>query len=611
MRHGASFISAMEGISRPAFLIARELSVNSRSGLTVRFLSKKLELPEEEVEYLVDINHKLFFFDLTKVKLVAEGFNAVKRIGDGLENLGDIASLYRLIKALDAHDFRRLEEQIGIGQPGGKKGAAEALVEQCYCHPDSVVEYVASRGFSERARELFDLIWQSPEGIMPVSALRAAHGGSEYEIEQALWQLFRGFVSFEMFRFDQEDRLVRAAGLLAEVRQWRDSQRGSKAQRSSVKSVKATPGNVASRGLDLSERVCRLVAAIAAHPVRLRGDGDLFREDYRRLCDICPEDVDPPLATCLWIAQGVGWLARVDNELRAAELKELVGMTPLARHRILSEWLLSAAGENTPRAMLAALFEEAIPGAWYPIVPFVQHAMRLSAEHERPVLRQSGAHCHYVSPSTAPNADRILVRALEETLLWLGVVDRGEEDGDGVFRLTELGTCLLQGKESKALETRFAPRGAQFIVQPNFDIVVPSQDTDPLLTVPLDQFAERKSTGQATLYTLSKESFTRGIQEGHDGDAFVNFLLRHNRGDSLPSNVMTTLDDWRGGVKRVQLKTVQVLEADDPLVIADLLHRRGFKKCLQGIDPRLVVLVNKISKAELAKELEKEGFVVE
>ena len=41
MRHAASLLAAMEGMSRPAFRIARELANNSRSGLTVRFLSKE------------------------------------------------------------------------------------------------------------------------------------------------------------------------------------------------------------------------------------------------------------------------------------------------------------------------------------------------------------------------------------------------------------------------------------------------------------------------------------------------------------------------------------------------------------------------------------------
>ena len=110
MRHGASLIAALEGLSRPAFRIAKELTLNSRSGLTVRFLSKKLELPEEEIDYIIDVNHRVFFTDITKVKLVAEGVSAVKRISDGLENLGDVPSMFNLIKGLGPHEFRRLEE---------------------------------------------------------------------------------------------------------------------------------------------------------------------------------------------------------------------------------------------------------------------------------------------------------------------------------------------------------------------------------------------------------------------------------------------------------------------------------------------------------------------
>ena len=148
MRHGAGLIAALEGMSRPAFRIAKELTLNSRSGLTVRFLSKKLELPEEEIEYIIDVNHRMFFTDITKVKLVAEGPVIVKRISDGLENRGDVPSLMNLVKGLGPHEFRRLEEQIGIEKPGGKKTAAEELVARGYRHPDSIVEYVASRGFS-------------------------------------------------------------------------------------------------------------------------------------------------------------------------------------------------------------------------------------------------------------------------------------------------------------------------------------------------------------------------------------------------------------------------------------------------------------------------------
>ena len=191
------------------------------------------------------------------------------------------------------------------------------------------------------------------------------------------------------------------------------------------------------------------------------------------------------------------------------------------------------------------------------------------------------------------------------------MVERGAEDDESAFRLTPLGHCLLSGNDSTRVESSFPALKTELIVQPNFDIVVPTHDVDPLLTVPLDQFTDRGSTGQATVYHLSKESFTRAVQDGHDGEAFVAFLLNHNRGGSLPTNVMTTLEDWRGGMKRVRLRTIQILESDDPLVIADLMHRRRFNKYFESIDPHRVVSFGKIDKSELAKALEKDGFVVD
>jgi hypothetical protein len=113
------------------------------------------------------------------------------------------------------------------------------------------------------------------------------------------------------------------------------------------------------------------------------------------------------------------------------------------------------------------------------------------------------------------------------------------------------------------------------------------------------------------VYNVSRESFTQAVQDGHDAAAFVDFLLAHNRGGSLPANVMTTLEDWRGAMKKVRLRTVEIIESDDPLVMADLMHRRKFQKYITPIDARQVVRYGDLSKEEMARALEKEGFIVE
>ncbi len=611
MRHGTSLLVSLEGMSRAAFRMASELANNSRAGLTVRFLSKKLELPEEEVEYLIDVNGRLMFTDLTKVKLVPEGAGLVKRIQDGMENRGDIGAVQRQVRGVNAHDFRRLEEQLDLPQPTTKKAAAEILVERCYYTPDAIVEFVATRGFSQTAQELFDLVWQSRDGIMPVSKLRLAHGGSEYEVEQALLELLRSCALFELFRFDSEERLVRAVALLAELRQWRNSNTKSQSRKNKLKALRTAPEPRQRRAIELSERLCRLVAALAARPARLRGDGDLFREDRRRLAEIVPEESEPSLTTCLWVAEGLGWLSQVDNTLRAGALDELLPLGRTARHRLVYRWMLERGDEADARKTLHSLIDDAGVERWYPVTSFVRYAVSQTDASEEAVLRQSGGHWAYQSPSASGQLEARLARALEETLFWLGVVDRATVDGESVFCVTQLGAALLREHEDPTLDEQFPPHKCEFVVQPNFDIVVASEDMDPLLTVPLDRFAVRTSTGAATVYHLSKDSFTQALQEGHDGDAFVSFLVQYNRGAELPRNVTTTLEDWRGGMKRVRLRTVHVLESDDPLVVADLMHRNRLNKHFEAVDSKRLVRCRDFDRNELGRLLEKEGFIVE
>src|SRR5690606_18895003 len=97
-------------------------------------------------------------------------------------------------------EFRQLEEQLGIEKPGTKKAAAELLVETHYRHPDSIVDYVASRGFSTEAQEVFDAVWQSKGGVTPIATLRSVVKMTDFKLEQALNELVRGLALFEMYR---------------------------------------------------------------------------------------------------------------------------------------------------------------------------------------------------------------------------------------------------------------------------------------------------------------------------------------------------------------------------------------------------------------------------
>ena len=360
----------------------------------------------------------------------------------------------------------------------------------------------------------------------------------------------------------------------------------------------------------MTEQLCELVATIAAKPVRLRGDGELFKEDLRRLSEIILEESEPSLNACLWAAEGIGWLVRVENELCAGELESLIKIDYIDRHKILYEWFINTGDEKASKRLLANLLENLSPSSWYKTEDFIQFAIDKHEEHDPPVLKMQNGLYNYISPGAASNMQTTLGRSLEESLYWLGVIKHASDGMDDFLSITELGWKLLAKEDLDPLRADYTKANREIIVQPNFDIVVPTQDMDTLLTVPLDQFAIRQSSGQATVYLLSKESFTQALQEGHDGDAFIDFLLTYNREESLPRNVMLTLEDWRGGVRRVKFKTISILEIDDHLVMADLQHRRKFKKFLTPIDINQYIQYEDES-TELIKLLEKDGFIVE
>ena len=611
MRHSASLLASLEGMSRATFFIARELAQNSRSGLTPRFLARKLDIPQEEVEYLVDVHHRLLYTDLTRIRLVPEGYAAVKRIQEGLESHGDVAALKQHVRALPDLDLQVLEERLGLEDGLPKKEIAEQALATLYRHPDSILHHVAGCDFSSRARDVFDLLWQSKEGILSVSQVYSLCKGPEYEVEQALTELFQGCACFELFRFDAENRLIRAAALLKEVRDYRRQVKGveSGAAAARLKPVRGEIELKRSEGLAFSEIVCRLTAAIAARPVRLRNDGELFREDRRRLEMIRSDEDEPSLNTCLWAAEGLGWIARVDNTLRAGEVHLLVEQDRFERHNTLYAWLTSQSEIAPARGVLEKAQEEMAEGAWYSVMEFISHTRAFSDQSDAPLLKYTGTHHEYSLPAAGSRLDARLARALEESFFWLGIVSRGYAGDEPCFQITPVGSALLSGNIPATLREQYPPWTGGIVVQPNYEIAAALDNMDPLLTVPLDTFALRVSESPMTIYKLTREAFVSAMQQGQSAEAFIAFLLHHNRAP-LPENVLITLKDWCGTAKQVRLRTYHVLEADDPLVIAELEHHRQWRKFLAPVEAQKALRYQGISRMELKTSLEKEGFIV-
>lgn len=609
MRHRASLLASLDGLSLPAFLVAKELAQANRAGLTPGFLSRKLDLPLLEVEYLIDVNHHLLYTDLTRIRLVPEGPQAIKRIRAGLESQGDVPALFRKLRTLPDQALQRIEESLGLNGPP-KKVLQEEFLERIYAYPDAVTHYVASQGVSAAAREVFHLLWQSKDGIMPVADLYAAHGGAEPSIEAALWELLQACACFELFRFDAEERLVRSVALLKELRDYRRRHRCTTRTESGVlKPISGQIENRRSLEISLTDCICRLAAVISGVPVRLRNDGELFLADKRRLESIRSDEDEPSLGVCLWAAQGLNWLARVDNRLCAGDVDAIIDMHRLERHRRLYEWMVRHGIDPTLRGHIERALSGLKPGAWYVVMDFIAYAKALMDQSETPRLRQAGGHYEYVSASVSVRLEAQIARALGATYYWTGAVERGEINGEPCIRVTELGATLLSGENPQALCSRFPSQSCSFVVQPNFEIVVSGEDMDPLMTVPFETFAVRVGAGRMLVYRLDREKFVQAMQAGRNAERFIVFLLNHSR-SGLPENVALTLRDWCGTAKHVRLRTYHVVEADDPLIIAELEHKDEWRTHVVPIESSKVLRYHGIARAQLKKVLEKEGYIV-
>ena len=300
------------------------------------------------------------------------------------------------------------------------------------------------------------------------------HGGAEYDIEQAMWELFQGCACFELFRFDAENRLMRVASLLKEIRDFKKSNKPVSGERiTKPKPVKGEIETISSKELGFSETICRLTAAIAARPARLRNDGELFLEDKRRLDKIC--DDDSLLGTYLWVAEGLGWIGRVDSTLRAGALEEIAGMSRLKRHRLVCNWLMGQETDSKTRMLLETAFEEMKTGSWYQVMDFLGYAKTITDQSDAPELKRVGAHSEYIAPSTSGKVETRLARVLEETYFWSGIIDRGHKDGEPCFRISALGDATLREAEPATLTQRYPEHKGSFVVQPNYEIVARCQ----------------------------------------------------------------------------------------------------------------------------------------
>ena len=210
---------------------------------------------------------------------------------------------------------------------------------------------------------------------------------------------------------------------------------------------------------------------------------------------------------------------------------------------------------------------------------------------------------------------RFVQAVLLEYLSVIGIVDlMAEEDCDDYgekdffsvcyLRLTPLGAYVL-GVNNNYQEPETEVEKSGIIVQPNYELVVASGGMQEIHALFLDKFAEKVSAGAVNVYKLSFKAVVSALNQDITVQELIDYLQEFSI-NSLPENVLLTLQEWERESKRVRIRTVTILETDDQYLLEELKSYKTIRHHIRGELPYVLEIEGK-SANKLKKEIEKKN----
>jgi hypothetical protein len=144
------------------------------------------------------------------------------------------------------------------------------------------------------------------------------------------------------------------------------------------------------------------------------------------------------------------------------------------------------------------------------------------------------------------------------------------------LRLTPLGAYVLGKSDTYTapISIDAKPSGG-FIVSPDYSIVIP----DSLDRLSHELFFERfmkKTADDANVsaYRLDFASMVSALDQGITIADIREYLISGSD-KPVPDNVLRALDDWERMATQIRIRTVTVMECDDPLVFEEVIRYKG------------------------------------
>lgn len=277
------------------------------------------------------------------------------------------------------------------------------------------------------------------------------------------------------------------------------------------------------------------------------------------------------------------------------------------------------------RRRLWRWLDELTPGAWYDLLPFLQHIRSKEPFFLRSkdrILQTMGEVGIFDLHQSWLDQEGLAVAVMLNQIPYsAGIVDvgRGPDEDDDVLpqflRLTDFGEEAIRslaskkGKDSRiVLESSGKATGAgqPLLIQPNLEVTM--LEFDPCIAYELGRFANSTRFDLIGVFTLTPESVKRAAGRGMSYEQMISTLSRYSR-QPVPQNVEYQLKDWANSVRRVQFERATVIEVDTPEDMERLLSTKPMRsKLRRRLSPTTALLAVGEDLKSLSKSLDVAGF---
>lgn len=181
------------------------------------------------------------------------------------------------------------------------------------------------------------------------------------------------------------------------------------------------------------------------------------------------------------------------------------------------------------------------------------------------------------------------------------------------FRVTDLGLFLFgladSYTEKEGLDNASGAKG--FVVQPNFDVVIPEGPERMRHELFFDRFAEKTvADKEVSIYKLDFKCMVSALNIG----LYIREISSYCEAYSsvpVPANVEVAFSEWENQSSRIRIRTVSLIEADDLLLLEEVKNYRGMASLSEGqLASVLILAPNSEKKAKSLIEKNKRFCVI-